>query len=115
MSMVWTRCKGDAEVGTITHPGDGTVITWSACQTAYSVAPGYGWLTIPGVEMVRPVANPVTHRYGVTDCQASPGPYFDYSQSYRAAGIGGMIGDDPCAPYDAVEPTTWGAIKALVK
>jgi hypothetical protein len=115
LSMVWTRCKGDAAAGTITHSGDGTVITWAACQVAYSVVPGYGWLTVSGPEIVSPDLNPVTRRCGVIDCQVSPGPYFDWSLGWYSAGICGPVGDDPCAPADAVEPSTWGAIKALLR
>jgi hypothetical protein len=114
-TMLWTRCKGDAGVGDIAHPGDGTVITWATCQPAYSVAPGYGWIAITGPEFVCPTVNPVTHRYGMTDCAPSPGPYFDYPiGGVSCAGICGMSGDDACRP-DAAEPSTWGAIKAMIK
>jgi hypothetical protein len=115
-SMLWTRCKGDAAVGTIVHSGDGTMITWTACQVAYSIAPGFGWLTVGGPEFIRLDNYPVTHRCGVTDCQAPPGPYFDCS-GVSGAGVCGLVGDDPCRPVDPSEtvPTTWGAIKALVR
>jgi hypothetical protein len=113
-SIAWTRCQGDAAVGTITHSGDGTVITWNTCQTVYSVAPGYGWMTIVGPEFICPTYNPVTHHLGMVDCSPSPGPYFDYTMVAPCGGLGGTWGDDPCYA-DAVQPTTWGAIKALLK
>lgn len=114
LSMVWTRCLGAGAVGTISHSGDGTVITWGACQQAYSVAPGYGWLSVSGPEIIYPDRNPVTLRCGVTDCQPSPGPYFDSSSQYSAGGICGIVGDDPCTPV-GTRHSTWGAIKAMLR
>jgi hypothetical protein len=114
LSIFWTRCKGDAAVGTISRSGDGTVITWTTCQRTYSVAPGYGWLTVNEREFVCPVPNPVTLKCGVTDCQSAPGPYFDWSEEYSCAGICGSVGDDPCRP-DAADKTSWGAIKAIFR
>lgn len=114
LSMVWTRCLGDAAVGTIVQSGDGTAITWGACQHSYSVAPGYGWLSVTGQEIMYPDHNPETLRCGVIDCQASPGPYFDYALQYSAGGICGILGDDPCMPV-GVRQSTWGAIKVLVR
>jgi hypothetical protein len=114
VSMVWTRCDGDASVGTIAHPGDGTVITWSTCQAGPSVAPGYGWLAISGAEYVCPAGNPVTGRYGVNDCSPTLGPDFDWSVGYSCAGTCGFVGDDPCRPVTA-RPSTWGAIKGIFK
>jgi hypothetical protein len=114
LTMQWTRCEGDGAIGTITNSGDGTVVTWMTCQTAYSVAPGYGWLAVSGPAYVHPIPNPSTHACGVIDCSPPPGPYYDYPISVYGAGVCGMIGDDPCAP-DASKPSTWGAIKALMR
>jgi hypothetical protein len=113
-SMTWTRCQGDGSMGNIVHPGDGTVITWSTCQTAYSVAPGYGWITVSNPDEFCAWTSPMTHRCGMTDCSPSPGPYFDGSIVYSCGGVCGGLGRDPCAP-DASEQTTWGAIKALIR
>lgn len=114
LSMVWTRCKGDVGVGTISHSGDGTIVSWATCQHSYSVAPGYGWLTVGGPELIYASYNPTTGRCGVIDCQALPGPYFDWSSYYGAGGLCGTIGDDPCVPV-GLEGSTWGAVKALIR
>ena len=47
-TMSWTRCKGDLAVGGISIRGDGTGITWTACQTNWGVALGAGWLVATG-------------------------------------------------------------------
>jgi hypothetical protein len=31
------------------------------------------------------------------------------------AGVMGLEGEDPCIPAVAVQPTTWGSIKAMFK
>jgi len=58
------------------------------------------------------IPNPATDKYGTIDCQPSPGPYYDWATVGLCAGVCGEIGDDPCV--EAIEPSTWGAIKALV-
>ena len=68
----WVRCKGDLAVGGITNPGEGTGITWTACQNTWSVAPGYIWLAASGAGMVELVADPATGDLGVVDCAPEP-------------------------------------------
>ncbi|HVP56699.1 MAG TPA: hypothetical protein VMU02_01270 [bacterium] len=122
-SGVWTRCKGDVAVGTITHSANqtvypastrGTAISWSSCQTTWGSAPGYCWLTAHAVGMVCPELNPATGNFGVLDCSAPPGPFYDWPISAHCAGVGGMVGDDPCKPV-GVEPGTWGGIKGIFR
>jgi hypothetical protein len=113
-SMSWTRCKGDLAIGGILNPGEGTAISWTTCQTTWALAPGAGWLTATTPGSVTICANPATNMYGVVDCQPSPGPYFDFPRCVIAAGIGGILGGDPCAPT-ATEPSTWGQIKSMFK
>lgn len=113
-SMAWSRCKGDLAVGGIVYPGEGTGITWTACQTSWSVVMGYGWLTASSAGSVCPIPDPATGDIGVVDCAASPGPYLDYPMCISCAGIGGMLGDDPCRPT-ATQPSTWGEIKSMFK
>jgi hypothetical protein len=114
-SMLWTRCAGDVAQGTISHPGDGTIIVWSTCQTPFSVAPGYGWILVSSPEYICPCPNPETGSFGMTDCSPAPGPYFDWPiWGGYCGGICGGIGDEACRP-DAAEPSTWGAIKAMMK
>jgi dipeptidyl aminopeptidase/acylaminoacyl peptidase len=40
--------------------------------------------------------NPTTGDYGVVDCAAEPGPYYDRPETTFAAGVGGTSGDNPC-------------------
>jgi hypothetical protein len=118
----WVRCMGDVAIGTISHsvdagfPSDvsGTSITWSTCQTSVGSAPGYCRLTAFDPGMVCPEPNPATGDYGVADCSPEPGPYYDRPIHVHCAGVGGMIGDDPCRPVSR-EPRTWGEIKSIFK
>jgi hypothetical protein len=119
----WVRCRGDLAVGTIQHSADqagfdpqtrGTAISWSTCQLSPASAPGYCWLTVNSPGLVWPEANPVSGDCGVVDCAAAPGPYYDWPIAAHCAGIGGMIGDDPCMPV-AGEPGTWGGIKSIFR
>jgi len=114
LTMSWTRCKGDLAVGGISNPGDGTGITWTVCQTSWSIALGAGWLYASGAGSVCPIPDPATGDIGVVDCAPSPGPYLDYPMCLSCAGIGGVIGDDPCRPT-ATQPSTWGEIKSMFK
>ena len=113
-SMSWIRCKGDLAIGTVKYSGEGTSIAWTTCQYAWALAPGYGWLAATGPGSVTVVPNPATGDYGVVDCQPSPGPYMDYPRCVIEAGIGGILGGEPCAPT-ATEPSTWGQIKSMFK
>jgi hypothetical protein len=113
-SMSWIRCKGDLAIGTIKYSGEGTAISWTTCQTTWALAPGYGWLIALGPGSVCIGPNPATGMYGVVDCQPSPGPYFDFPSLVTCAGIGGILGGDPCAAV-ATEPSTWGQIKTMFK
>jgi hypothetical protein len=113
-TMSWTRCKGDLAVGGILNSGEGTGITWTACQTNWGLALGFGWLIATGPGSVCPIPDPATGDIGVVDCAPSPGPYLDVPMCISCAGIGGLIGDDPCRPT-ATETSTWGEIKSMFK
>jgi hypothetical protein len=108
-TMSWVRCRGDAAEGTIQNPDDYTHITWTACQQHWSEAPGYGWVHATSRWCLYP------HHATIVDCGHWYGyPVTDYACP-AASCVGGWIGDDPCVNLSATEPTTWGAIKALVK
>jgi hypothetical protein len=113
-SLSWVRCKGDISIGTIVRPGDGTAVDWTTCQTGWSVAPGFGWLTASGSGVVRAVRNPATGDYGVIDCTEDT-PVYDYpfGDPY-SAGIGGAAGDDPCQMKGGSE-SSWGGIKSMFR
>jgi uncharacterized repeat protein (TIGR01451 family) len=95
-STSWVKCRGDLAVGTIKDPGDGTGITWTTCQSSWSVSPGAAWLAATGSGRVEIVPDPATGDLGVVDCAPSPGPYLDRCVAAYGAGIGGASGDDPC-------------------
>jgi len=123
-SASWFKCKGDVAVGMITHTAvpenpaetlaqtNGTAIAWATCQNTWASAPGYAYLAAYDPGMICPVPNPVTHMMGVTDCSADA--LYDPPYCVSCAGVGGMVGDDPCRPT-AVEPSTWGEIKSIFK
>lgn len=113
-STSWVRCKGDLAVGGILNPGEGTAIAWTACQTGWGVAPGYAWLYATEPGSVCPIPYSATGDYGVVDCAPSPGPYYDYPVWVTCAGVGGIVGGDPCG-CSATEPSTWGEIKSMFK
>jgi uncharacterized repeat protein (TIGR01451 family) len=110
----FVRCKGDIAVGSITQPGEGIAIAWSACQYGWAVAPGFAWLGATSPGEIRIVPNPATGDFGVVNCAPSPGPYYDYPMGVGKSGVGGVLGNDPCWPT-RIEPSTWGAIKAMFK
>ena len=112
--MSWARCQGDYAAGDIVTSGDGTAITWAACRETWSAAPGYGWLAATGAGAVCPVPSGATGDYGGCDCEPPPGPYYDRPLVVSCAGIGGMLGDDPCRWVDAGN-STWGAVKAIFR
>ena len=113
-SISWVRCKGDIAVGTIARPGEGTAIDWTTCQSGWSVAPGFGWLSVSGSGVVRAVPNPATGDYGVVDCTPDD-PVYDYpfGEPY-GAGVGGAAGDDPCQIKGGSE-SSWGGIKSMFR
>jgi len=113
-STSWVRCKGDLAVGGILNSGEGTAIAWTTCQTGWSVAPGYAWLYATEPGSVCPIPYAATGDYGVVDCMPSPGPYYDYPVWVTCAGVGGIVGGDPCG-CSATEPSTWGEIKSMFK
>jgi hypothetical protein len=110
----WVRCDGDISVGDIVHPGDGTAVDWAACQTTWSAAPGFAWLTAYGSGVIRAVPNPATGDYGAVDCDPDD-PVYDYpfGEPY-SAGVGGETGDDPCRPKGGSE-SSWGTIKSMFR
>ncbi|HVP58591.1 MAG TPA: choice-of-anchor D domain-containing protein, partial [bacterium] len=101
----WTKCKGDLIIGTITNPGDGFAIAWTACQTSWAITPGYEWLTATSAGQVLPVPDPVTEDYGVVDCAPEPGPYYQYPIAIYAGGVDGGVGENPTVnPVCNVDP-----------
>jgi hypothetical protein len=114
-SMSWVRCKGDIDVGGIVRSGDGTAIAWTACERAWSIAPGFGWLTAYTPGVVRAVPHPSTGDYGVVDCGRMPDQVYDYPKwEPGVAGVCGATGDNPCVPKGGAE-TTWGGIKSIFR
>jgi hypothetical protein len=106
-SMAWTRCKGDAQTGTLVHPNDFVRISWTTCQRSWSIALGYGWLGATSAGFVWPSSLP-----WVADCQ--PSPEWDYACRVASA-VGGYYGDDACVVDSDTDRSTWGAIKSIFR
>jgi uncharacterized repeat protein (TIGR01451 family) len=98
--MEFMQCVGDGRSGSIVSPGDGMAIVWSQCQRAWSVAGGYGRIDArgPGRISLVPYVEGDTQAIGVSNCDDYPLSYFDYPSGISNAGVGGIQGDDPCAP-----------------
>jgi hypothetical protein len=121
----FTRCKGDLAIGTIQHSADnplqdnscGVAIAWSTCQNTWSVASGFAWLipTTPGRICPAPSGN--GGAWGTVDCtlETEGGPWYQSPIAGYCAGVGGMLGDDPCIPPSATDQSTWGNIKSIFK
>lgn len=108
--MSWVRCRGDAATGTLLNPGDHTHITWTSCQWHWSEAPGYGWVHATGWAYLG------ASRASAVDC----GNWWGYPVTDEIcctwSGVGGMVGDDACRPFDSeIEETSWGAIRSMFK
>ncbi|MFZ1946834.1 MAG: DUF11 domain-containing protein [bacterium] len=114
-SCSFTRCAGDLAIGYVVNPGDGIAISWTTCQQVWSVVPGIAWLAAGSPGLISPGPDPATGDIGVVNCAPSPGPYYDYPVLYARGGVCGLPGDGPCTGPTEVQPTTWGAIKAMFK
>jgi hypothetical protein len=118
LSASWIKCKGDVAVGSLQHSADtvdptgnnGTAIGWSLCQTTWAMAPGVGWLYATGPGMICPAPNPVSQAWFVVDCNG----IYDVPSVVSCAGVGGMVGDDPCRAT-VTDRSTWGAIKGMFR
>lgn len=91
-SCTFTSCS-DLVMGNIVNPGDGVSHTWFECQTGGIAGPGWAWIEEPDSARVCVVDHPVTHVISILDCsegldQPAEEPF--------CAGIGGLVGDDPC-------------------
>jgi hypothetical protein len=94
-------------LGTIVNPGDGVIQTWQTCQYGETAIPGWAWIyNDPGMVCVIP--HPVEGGVHIGHC-GSGDP--DEPIVSFCAGIGGYIGDDPCAI--STDAGSWGAIKAM--
>ena len=106
-SCAFTSCS-PLTIGGIVWPGDGISHAWTACQP-YSVAvTGWGWIYDYGLICIVP--HPEPGNVNVGDCSA------ELNQACPScAGIGGYIGDDPCANLTGTESRTWGGVKSLFR
>jgi hypothetical protein len=104
-SCAFTSCSALA-IGTITWPGDGISHAWYTCQAEPVAVCGWGWMYDSGMICVSP--HPTAGGPNIGDCAGD----LNTVVCRFCAGIGGYIGDDPCAPT-RTEPSSWGAIKAM--
>jgi hypothetical protein len=107
-SGAFTSCS-DLVIGSIAWPGDGASHTWTACQTGVAVS-GFVWLYADGPGQICPCEHPASGAIQVLDCAEG----LDTPACVYCAGVYGAVGDDPCEPCaTAIEPSTWGGIKAV--
>jgi uncharacterized repeat protein (TIGR01451 family) len=105
---LFTSCS-DLAIGDIEQSGDGISQTWFSCQSGPAV-PGWAWIYASGPSLVCTVPHPVSFSLSVLGCSEDLGtPMCNF-----CAGVYGEIGDDPCQPT-SVQPTSWGAIKAMFR
>jgi hypothetical protein len=91
--------------------GDGAAHTWYNCDYTGIAVAGYVWVYVYGPGMMCPCDHPDPGIEGgiqVLDCWEG----LDFPECTRCAGLGGLVGDDPCEPT-AAEATTWSEIKGL--
>jgi hypothetical protein len=111
-SCVYASCTGDNVIGDIVRPGDGMIHEWNDCQEVWGVIAGYAWFDAPPAPgVIVPTVNPVSGRFGVTDCNGS----WDLAIGTASSGVCGVPGDDPCDCGCPADPKTWSEIKALFK
>jgi len=105
---------GEFAIGSIIYPGDWLAVTWSTCQPGPSVITAWTWLEAFSPGTVDPIPKyriePWGPFMGITDCGFAE----HHVMCAFGAGACGVFGGDPCGPT-AVEPTTWGAIKGLLR
>jgi hypothetical protein len=110
-SAVFTSCSDHCQ-GAVASSGDGVIHTWDSCLATSSVIPGWIWIEGP-MTMILLAPNPETGGVWVYDCMdGMDNPCFHYM-----AGMGGLIGDDPCEPVDPsmTAQDSWGAVKAMFR
>ena len=91
-TCTFTSCS-DLVIGTIVNPGDGVSHTWFECHGGGVAIPGWAWIYEPDSAQVCVVDHPVT---GVISILACDEGLDEPSEETFCAGIGGLVGDDPC-------------------
>lgn len=110
-SCAFTSCS-PLTWGVIVNPGDGISHAWYYCQNSAIATHGWAWIYDAGQVCIVP--HPTLGRILVGDCGAPAVKDSVRWFNIRCAGIGGVVGQDPCAPL-AVEQTTWGQVKILFR
>jgi uncharacterized repeat protein (TIGR01451 family) len=110
-SISFVSCS-DMTVGAITHPGDGISQTWSECRTDNLIFTGYGRVDATGPGRISVIEHPTWYAPKVITCHYGAYP----ALLSFSGGVCGAEGDQPCnTGPQRVQPTTWGAIKAMFK
>ena len=110
-SITYVSCS-DITLGEVVQPGDGISHSWSDCKTSPIIFAGYGRIDALGPGRISIVPHPATGTIKVITCHYGSyeaGPTF-------SGGVCGAEGDEPCGGGpQRVQPTTWGAIKAMFR
>jgi hypothetical protein len=105
----WRGC-GDGEIIYEYHNS----VYWDGyfldCQYHNHLVIGWCWIEASSCGWIVPIPDENSGFLGVDDC----GHELDEAKCVSAAGVGGMIGDDPCLP-SAAESKTWSGIKSIFR
>ena len=114
--------SGALKVGGIINPGDGMAFAWAwdtACKIPQDGRPGgntppffvtsYSWLGPTTAGAIEFIKNPTTQNIGVVECRD------DQNRSYEEVYMAYFAAIQQAPDSTAVEPTSWGAIKAMFK
>jgi uncharacterized repeat protein (TIGR01451 family) len=113
-TCVFAACDCDSWVGDLSQPGGGLAEVWLSCQRSWSVVTGYGWLSATGPGLISPCLHPEFGHLGVYNCAEGDSTWYDPAQTVIPAGVCGAVGMAPCGGT-GIQPSTWGAIKAMFK
>jgi hypothetical protein len=113
-SGTWNGCA-DLEIPSWSGPymasGSGMASTWYVCHNEYAAVPGFVWVYVYGPGMMCPCDHPdplIENGIQILDCNQN----LTYPECTRCAGLGGLVGDDPCE-VTGTAPSTWSEIKGL--
>jgi hypothetical protein len=108
---VWWQGCGDMEIS----EEDENHWSWSGVflegQADNTIVVGWAYIYVESEGMIQPTPHAQTAFIGVDDCASNA---LDAATCLSGAGVGGIVGDDPCAP-SAAESRTWSGIKSMFK
>jgi hypothetical protein len=116
-----TVCAGDLVIGDILQRGSGLASGFNNCQVSTNAGgtqpniwpTAFHWFTVSSAGEIQIIKNPAPDDYGVVACTPPESPTHSTPESLFFGGVQMDPWEGP-AP-NALQPTTWGAVKALFK